>query len=105
MQHISMQGFKTIPAVPVKLTAKSKIQLRSEHSLILWQQSLTTKSTTYFCFGGVLVEGTKSSGLLKLVKALNSGASCLVSDYLKGSASDLQDLQALAEAGAFSKGT
>ncbi len=104
MKHISLQGFKTIPRIDFKLSAKSRIQLRSEKSLILWQQGLTSKEKFYFSFGGVLVESSKSSGLLKLIKALNAGETCLVGTYLKGvhQKKDLPSLQMLANAGAFS---
>ncbi|WP_413613243.1 JmjC domain-containing protein [Bdellovibrio sp. HCB-110] len=103
MKHISLQGFKNIPHVDFKLSAKSRIQLRSDRSLILWQQGLTSKEKVYFSFGGVLVESSKSSGLLKLVKAVNAGETCLVSDFLKGASlkKDLASLRVLADAGAF----
>lgn len=103
MQHISMQGFKTIPSVPVTVSAKSKLRLRSERSLILWQQSLTSKGTVYISFGGATVESKKAGGLLKLVKDLNAGEICLVSTYVKGPKlkEDLRSLQALADVGAF----
>ncbi|WP_347358577.1 cupin domain-containing protein [Bdellovibrio sp.] len=102
MQHISMQGFKTIPSTAKKITAKSEVRLRSERSLILWQQSLTSKNKIYFCFGGVLVESKKSGGLMKLVKALNAGETCLVGAFLKSSSltEELDSLQALTNAGA-----
>ncbi|XGC81907.1 JmjC domain-containing protein [Bdellovibrio bacteriovorus] len=101
MKHISLQGFKTVPKANFKISAKAKIKLRSDRSLILWQQGLTDKKVFYFSFGGVLVEST-SSGLLKLVKALNSGEVCQVGTYLKGArqTKDLSTLQALADAGA-----
>ena len=103
MVHISQQGFKNIPQVDFKLGLQSEIRLRHDRAPVLWQQGLTNKSKCYFSFGGVLVESTKSSGLLKLVKNLNAGENCLVSDYLKGSSkvSDFQALQTLASAGAF----
>lgn len=103
MKHISLQGFKNIPHVDFNLSGKSRIHLRSDRSLILWQQGLTSKEKFYFSFGGVLVESSKSSGLLKLVKAVNAGETCLVSDFLKGASlkKDLASLQALADAGAF----
>jgi hypothetical protein len=104
MKHISLQGFKTIPKEGFKVSTKSKIKLRSERSLILWQQGLSDKNIFYFSFGGALVEGSKSSDLLKLVKALNNGDTCLVNDFLKGAnlKKDLAALQILADAGALS---
>jgi hypothetical protein len=103
MVHISQQGFKSIPQINFKLGLKSRIHLRSDRAPILWQQGLTTKTKIFFSFAGVLVESTKASGLLKLVKAVNAGEICLVSDYLKEAVKtqDLKSLQTLAEAGAF----
>lgn len=98
MKHISMQGFKSVPQATAKVTLKSRIQLRSPKSLVLWQQSLTSKEKVYISFGGTLVESTKSSGLFKMIKALNAGETCLVSAYFKGpnAKKDLQALQQLA---------
>ncbi|MFM6930450.1 MAG: JmjC domain-containing protein [Bdellovibrio sp.] len=104
LKHISLQGFKTIPQVTFKVSVTSRIQLRNKKSFVLWQQGLTSKSKIFLSFGGVLVESSKSSGLLKLIKDLNAGESCLVSTYLKGpnQKQDLRSLQTLADAGAFS---
>nr|BFD63628.1 hypothetical protein BdHM001_23090 [Bdellovibrio sp. HM001] len=102
MQHISSQGFKTVPSAPVEISAKSKIRLRSKNSLILWQHSLTSKGVVYFSFGGVTVAGKKSGGLFKLVRDLNHGNPCMVSHYLNRSSADLRALQTLADAGALS---
>lgn len=106
MQHTSLQGFKTLPQVQIKLSIKSHIKLRNKKAMILWQNSLTSQKNIYFSFGGVLAEGSKSSGLLKIVTALNTGQTCLVSDFIKGTkqTKDLSILQTLAEAGAFLKG-
>jgi len=102
MKHISLQGFKTIPHTGFKLSASSRIQLRSSRSLILWQQGLTSKDMYYFSFGGALVESSKSSGLLRLVRALNAGKTCSVSNFLKGASQkkDFIALKTLADAGA-----
>jgi hypothetical protein len=66
----------------------------------LWQQSQIKKDKLYFSFGGVTIDGSKSSGMLKLVKALNKGEVCLIGDFLKGARqkSDLHSLQCLANA-------
>ncbi|UOF02558.1 cupin domain-containing protein [Bdellovibrio reynosensis] len=103
MKHISLQGFKTIPKVDLKITPKLNIKLRNNRALILWQQSLTDKKVFYFSFGGVLVE-SKSRGLLKLVTALNAGKTCLVGQFLKGltAKKDLALLQKLVDAGSCS---
>ncbi|MFM6927788.1 MAG: RNA methylase, partial [Bdellovibrio sp.] len=104
LKHISLQGFKTIPQVTFKVSITSRIQLRNKKSFVLWQQGLTSKSKIFLSFGGVLVESSKSSGLLQLLKDLNAGEACLVSTYLKGpnQKQDLRSLQTLADAGAFS---
>lgn len=103
MEHISRQGFKTIPQIKFNLGLKSRIQLRNDRALILWQQGLTNKTKIFFSFAGVLIETTKTSGLLNLIKAVNAGETCLVSDYLtkETKTQDLKSLKALAEAGAF----
>lgn len=103
MIHISQQGFKNIPQVDFKLDLKSKIQLRNDRAPVLWQQGISNKTQFYFSFGGMLVESSKSGGLLKLIQTLNSGKTCLVAEYLNGSSktSDFKALQILADAGAF----
>ncbi|WP_413560829.1 JmjC domain-containing protein [Bdellovibrio sp. HCB209] len=103
-KHISLQGFKTMPHTEVKIAPKSKIQLRNDHSMILWQQSLTNKKMYAFSFGGVQIQST-SAGLLKLIKALNTGKALVPGDFLKGATlkNDIQSLQALANAGAIQK--
>lgn len=105
MKHISLQGFKTIPQLDFKVSAKSRIQLRSKNALILWQQSLTSKQKIYLSFGGALLETSISSGLFKFIQELNTGKVCLVNTLLKGPRQnkDLQALQTLADAGAFSR--
>lgn len=98
MTHISLQGFKTIPQKmkPLKVSVHSKIHLRHQKALILWQKSLTQKSKFYFSFGGVLLESS-SGKLLNAIKSLNAGKEC----SLKGlTAKDLILVQALADAGA-----
>ncbi|WP_316963678.1 JmjC domain-containing protein [Bdellovibrio bacteriovorus] len=103
MQHISSQGFKIVPGAGVKISAKSRIRLRSKKSLILWQHGLTGKGVVYFSFGGATVVSKNSGGLLKLVQALNAGDECLVGTALKGAGlkEDLRSLQVLSDAGAF----
>ncbi|WP_413587100.1 JmjC domain-containing protein [Bdellovibrio sp. HCB274] len=107
MKHISSQGFKTVPTGTVKISPKSRLSLRNPKAPILWQQSATAKNKIHLSFGGILVNGVKNGGLHKLVLALNSGESAVVGSYLKSSAAakkDLQALQLLADAGAFSRG-
>jgi hypothetical protein len=103
MVHISQQGFKNIPQLDFKLSLQSKIHLRNDRAPVLWQQGIANKNKFYFSFGGILVESSKSGGLLKMIKALNAGENCLVTDYLEGAtkAADLKALQSLADAGAF----
>lgn len=103
MKHVSLQGFKTLPQSELKISARSRIQLRRLQSLILWQQGLSSKKKIHLSYGGVLVEATKSSGLLKLIHDLNAGKTCLLETYLKGrnQKKGLQCLQILANQGAF----
>ncbi len=103
MVQISLQGFKSIPQVDFTVGFKSKIELRSDRAPVLWQLGVANKTKIFFSFGGVLVERTQVGGLLNLVKALNAGKSCLVSEYLKGATKDfdLKAVQTLADAGAF----
>jgi hypothetical protein len=104
MQHISLQGFKNRPQANLKLTTNSCIRLRSDRSPILWQKSSTNKTKIFFSFGGISIEGSEPGGLLTLAKDLNKGASCLISDYLKGANrnENLKSLQSFASSGAFS---
>jgi hypothetical protein len=106
MVHISLQGFKNIPQVDFELGFKSKIHLRNDRAPILWQQGIANANKIFFSFGGALVESNKTSGLLKLVKAVNAGETCVVNAYLTGApkAQDLEALQTLAAAGAFAAG-
>ncbi|MFV8251072.1 JmjC domain-containing protein [Bdellovibrio bacteriovorus] len=102
MKHISLQGFKTVPVSAVKVTAKSRLRLRSVRSPVLWQQSAVNKKAFSLSYGGVLVQSS-SAGLLKMVKDLNAGKECVPAQYLKiqGAKRDLGLLQELADAGAF----
>lgn len=104
MKHISLQGFKTVPHVALKVGSKSRIRLSHHNSPVLWQKSLTTKGKFYFSFGGSLIECAPSSHFLTLIKALNSQETCQVSSFLKGpqQKADLQILQKLADTGALS---
>ncbi len=102
MLHISMQGFKNIPTVGLKLSLNSRVSLLSDRAKILWQMSKLQKTLVFISFGGVLVESKKSSGLLKFIKALNAGEACLVGDFVnRADEEDIRSLQRLAEAGAF----
>ena len=102
MLHISLQGFKNIPRMGLKLGLNSRVSLLSDRAKILWQISRLQRTKAFICFGGVLIESKKSSGLLQFIKALNAGETCLVSDFVNRTArADIQSLQRLAEAGAF----
>lgn len=102
MNHISKQGFKVIPKERVKIKMTDRLRLRQIRSPILWLQSERDGKTLYSS-GGVLVEHQNSKNLLKLVKALNSGQSCQIQQFLNGTsrAQDLKCLQILSDAGAF----
>lgn len=102
MLHISLQGFKNNPCMDLKSRLSTWVSLRNDRAKILWQISRTQKAKVFFSFGGVLVESKKSSGLLRLIKALNAGETCLVSKFVKSTAkADIHSLRLLAEAGAF----
>ncbi|MGZ3690758.1 MAG: JmjC domain-containing protein [Pseudobdellovibrio sp.] len=101
MLHISLQGFKNIPQSLIKLKYNSRVKLQNGAAKVLWQQSRLKKTKLFFSFGGVLIE-SESTRLLKLIKAVNSGESCLISDFIKaGDKSEIKNLQLLAAAGAF----
>ncbi len=101
MQHISLQGFKNLPQGSAKPSLNSRVSLRSPRTQILWQTSRLQKNKVLCSFGGVLIETKKSGGLLKLIKALNEGKTCLVSDFIKATGkTDLHSLRKLAEPGA-----
>lgn len=103
MKHISLQGFKKLPASDLKVSARSKIKLRSSQDFILWKRSRVTKAKYHFCFSDTLIELTRCDEFLKLIKDLNQGKTCLVSTYLKGPEhkAGILSLQLLADAGAF----
>ncbi|MBC7458580.1 MAG: hypothetical protein H7235_09895, partial [Bdellovibrionaceae bacterium] len=95
----SKGGFKNFPQAKKqpKLSLKNKIEIKSAGS-ILWSD-LKSESKTIYAFQGKLIKDKPSINLIKLIKALNSGKVCLISDYIK--LKDLTALQALACAGAF----
>jgi hypothetical protein len=63
------------------------------------------KSKQLFVFNGILVEHSGSKELLALIKDLNGGQVCLLSQYLRGpkKREGLNILQKLADAGAVCK--
>ncbi len=106
MVHISLQGFKNIPQTDFKLRLNSQVSLQNDRAKILWQTSKVQKTKVFLSFGGVLVESKKSSGLHRLIESLNAEKTCLVGDFVKGtSKADIQSLQRLADAGAFTEQT
>lgn len=100
----SKQGFKTPPQTNVIIKPNATLRLQSTDAPIFWFESNVDKKI-YCCFAGVLTERSTSKSFLKLIKALNTGQSCKLMDFLKASAhrEDLQTLQFLASAGAFAK--
>lgn len=99
----SKQGFKTPPLVKkqCKLTMKTKLTLKKPQR-ILWTH-LKSERKIIYAFQGKLHESTPSTQFLKLVKALNLGATCLIAEFLNDSKKnhDLKILQLIANAGAF----
>lgn len=94
----SKNGLKNFPQIKTqsKLSLKSKIKLKS--SAILWS-NLKSESKTVYAFHGHLIEGQPSVSIVKLIQALNTGKTCVISDFIKGK--DLETIKTLAQAGAF----
>jgi len=103
IQLKSKQGFKILPhrVVARQLTFKNRIKIMNNKN-ILWSK-LKSEPTIIYAFQGTLVQITKSVNFLKLIKNLNDGQECLISDYLKGFTKneDMRALQILSMAGAF----
>jgi hypothetical protein len=78
----SKQGFKTTSSSNLKISFSNQIKLPKSKS-ILWAQ-LKSKPTLIYAFGGLALEVPISNNFQNLVKDLNSGKTCKVSDYLKG---------------------
>ncbi len=95
----SKNGFKNGPKIKASqnLTLASRIKIQ-EGNLIQWAQ-LKTESKTVFAFQGILVEAKKNKDLLSIIKNLNSGKECLISDFL--SKKDFILINELHKAGAF----
>jgi hypothetical protein len=87
LKHLSMQGFKTANRgdLPLKISFSSRIQLPNK-KLIFWSnvKSNKSKTTTLYAFNGVVVEAPESKNFRKLIAALNTGQSCILSEYLTG---------------------
>lgn len=98
----SKDGFKNFPQIKSQpqVTLKSKIKLNSAQT-IFWSD-LKSESKTVYAFQGQLIEDKSSLSLVKLIKDLNAGKICPVSDYIKNN--DLKTVQALAKLGAFALG-
>ena len=100
--HNSKQGFKTVPkkSASAMLKLNSDIQLQSPIP-ILWSH-LKTESRTLFAFAGTVVDEKTSLSFLKLIRSLNSGKTCQINKFLKGTSAkqELTYLQRLANAGA-----
>ncbi|MBK7893052.1 MAG: hypothetical protein IPJ84_20010 [Bdellovibrionales bacterium] len=99
--HSSKQGFKTVPKSPTAiLKLSSSIQLQSSIP-ILWSH-LKTESRTLFAFAGTVVDEKTSQSFLKLIRSLNSGKTCQIRKFLKGTSAkqELSYLQRLVNAGA-----
>lgn len=88
----SKQGFKNATSLNLKLSLSSQLQLPKSKSII-WAQ-LKSKPATLYAFQGVTLEISKSKNIEKLVKALNAGEKCKISDFLKGD-KKLQELKSI----------
>ena len=85
LKLLSMHGFKTRLRTSFKsnFSATSEIQLPNLKA-IFWTQ-LKSKKKTLYAFEGKTLEISPSANIHKLVKALNSGQTCKISNYIKGS--------------------
>ena len=98
MIHISKEGFKTPPRNEKKVNVSAKSVLQLVSSPLLWNQP--NKSELTVCFAGTCVDFAGApAGVLKLIKDLNRGKSCLIDSYIKGP-KHLSGRQTLANAGA-----
>lgn len=104
LELISKQGFKTFPLQipPNKISLDSEIQISSLKS-ILWSKNRSKKMISC-AFQGTVIELSPSHEMLYLIKDLNLGKQCRISDYLglPKNKKDLASIQILADAGAFS---
>jgi hypothetical protein len=96
----SKDGFKNFPQIKSqpKVSLKSKIKRESAQA-ILWS-NLKAEAKTVYAFQGHLIVDKTSVPVVKLIKDLNSGKVCVISDYIKDK--DLKVIQALTKLGAFS---
>ena len=99
----SKQGLAKAPELKIKknISLHSRIQ-QLDSNCIFWTK-LKSEPKTIYAFQGNLVETSPAPELLKLIKDLNSGKTCIVADYLKGPhrQRDLSALRLLGQAGAF----
>lgn len=95
LQHLSMQGFKTLPKSLVRLRSTDAIRLRDPGLPILWCKR---RRRVFFAAHGILVDGPTSPAFLRLIKKLNGGKVCKIKDELKTAQAkdDLRVLQLLA---------
>ena len=109
MKQIAGHGMKTLAREPGQFKIGTKLRLRNSASPILWTRLKAKhdrKNETFaFCFGKSAVQTSQSLNLLKLIEALNSGQTCLLKKYLRGTRShpDFVVLQQLGDSGAFLK--
>ncbi len=100
LKLLSMQGFKTKNrlVLPSQFSMDSEIQLPNS-TPILWTQ-LKSKKKTLYAFGGSTLEIYRSANIHRLVKTLNSGKPCKLSEYLKGikRTEELKSIQSLFQA-------
>lgn len=96
----SKQGFKNLPVVlsQRKLLLKDHIQLQPGQN-IHWAK-LKTKKQMFYAFHGNIFDQNITTDVHKLIKDLNFGKKCLISDYLNKMI-DLKFIQALCNRGAF----
>jgi hypothetical protein len=82
LKLLSKQGYKTSfhSTLPLKFSLKSEVQL--PNSKIIHWTHLKSKNKILYAFEGKTLEISASVNIQKLVKALNSGLRCKLSEYL-----------------------
>lgn len=100
LQLASKKGFKNLATNKnlKKISFSSRIKIADSQN-IFWAK-LKASSKIIYAFNGYVTKPIASNRLLKLIKALNLGHSCLVQDYLVGptKSEDLKTLQTLTAA-------
>ncbi len=84
MKQVSLHGFKKNDTQfdQKKLTLKSKIQLSTKNTKILWKKSVAKKNKIFICIESEILKIDLKSGIYKLILDLNKKRKCTLSQYL-----------------------